>query len=71
MSSHATAADRMLAREQAKLVLKNEQPPEADIPYLEETIVEAVLFESPMKNLEVGLNQLGHHYTITIKVTTE
>ena len=42
-------------------------PPEPDAPYLEAVLVEAVLFEEPIKQLEVGLNQVGTFYNITIK----
>lgn len=59
--------NRILAKEFAKSVMKSLVPPEADAPYLEAVLVEAVLFEEPMKQLEIGLNQVGSFYNITIK----
>ncbi|MBX9636551.1 MAG: hypothetical protein K2Q45_03260 [Nitrosomonas sp.] len=65
----ASINNRILAREFAKNVMKNitPKPEDADIPYLEGVIIEAVLFEEPMKQLEVSLNQVGSYYTLSIR----
>lgn len=63
----ATIQDRIVAKEFAASVIKSLNPPEADAPYLEGVIVEAVLFEIPMKDLQIGLNQVGSFYNLTIK----
>lgn len=58
---------RMAAKEFAKDIMKTLRVPQADSPYLEAVIIEAALFEEPMKDLAIGLNGVGTFYSITIK----
>ena len=58
---------RAIAKAFAKGVMEKIQVPEPDIPYVETVIVEAVLFEEPMKDLEISFNPVGSFYNVTIK----
>jgi len=58
---------RIQAKEFAKEMMQTLQVPQADAPYIEAVLVEAALFEYPMKELSIALNQIGDFYNITIK----
>lgn len=58
---------RAIAKAFAKGVMEKIQVPEPDAPYVEAVLVEAVLFEDPMKDLEIGFNPVGCFYNITVK----
>lgn len=58
---------RIQAKEFANEIMQNLQVPQADAPYLEAVLVEAALFEYPMNELSIALNQIGDFYNITIK----
>lgn len=59
---------RAHAEERAAEIMKDIPVPRADAPHMKAVIVEALLFEEPMKNLQIAVN--GHQstfYKITIK----
>ncbi len=58
---------RLAAKEFAKDIMRKLHVSQTDAPYLEAVIIEAALFEEPMKDLLIGLNQVGTFYSITIK----
>jgi hypothetical protein len=57
---------RLVAKEYAQDVLKELRVPSVDAPYVEAVIVEALMFEEPIKNLRVAVDG-AENYTITIQ----
>ena len=68
MSSSSSAMQtRLAAKEFAREIVKTmDQIAEPDRPYMEAVVVEAVLFEEPLKDLKIGLSSVGPHYNVTI-----
>lgn len=64
MSLTARLAAKEFARE---IMSKLDDVPIQDIPHLTAVLEEAAVFEEPVKDLEIGLNQVGELYNITIK----
>lgn len=58
---------RQFAQEWAAQIMETHSVPNADQPYIQAVLVEAALFEDPLKKLAIGLNKIGDFYTITIK----
>jgi hypothetical protein len=59
---------RLAAKEFAREIMgKLEDVPIQDTPHLIAVLEEAAVFEEPVKDLEIGLNQVGELYNITIK----
>ena len=59
--------NRLAAKEWAADIMKTLHIPNADRPYVQAVLVEAALFEDPVKELAIGVNQVGDFYMITIK----
>ncbi len=58
---------RAAAKEFAKNILRQLNVPETDVLYLEAVLVEAALFEIPLRDLKIAINDAGHMYHITIR----
>jgi hypothetical protein len=59
---------RAYAEERAAEIVKDIPLPRADAPHMKAVIVEALLFEEPMKNVQIAVNgQQSTFYKITIK----
>ena len=59
--------NRIFAKEWARNIMQSLDASVADRPYIEAVLVEAALFEDPVKELSIGINQVGNHINITIK----
>lgn len=59
--------NRLLAKEWARDIMKTLNAPIADRPFVEAVLVEAALFENPIKELAIGINEIGPLINITIK----
>jgi hypothetical protein len=59
--------DRISAVAFAKKILSQLRVPEADVIYLEAVIEAAAMFEIPLRDLKVAVNDVGHMYHITIQ----
>lgn len=61
-------AVRLAAKEFAReIISKLEDVQSQDTPHLIAVLEEAAAFEEPVRDLEIGLNQVGELYNITIK----